>query len=510
MEGADRIITPRSADIWQSMYLRSGYYVPSGNRLSDIASNISSEESVTQRGNLETIAEDSLESLSTSSDSSMASENSNQVKNAGTTIKYNMTLEYLMDNPLGAKIYVDPLGRRAVRVDDHEIEFCTEVPVSVQGDGNQYMDPYATMYVVTEDPMSMNKWGLKDNTDSRNKQPVDETERPPQLDPKLYKLIDSIPCKRIKVDDQGLGLYRGDNQPETDMYLQIRGVDPEILVEHKIIYVFVKTDLLLDPGMTYRDAYDIEYERVPKTVVSTYLCGGLPLFDAISGVGVGIPKPATSAQSHTRASNIPHPNLSARPHAQMTISGMPLPTNAAKVGEKTILNGGYSAGRQPLNPQLTLGTMGPMGDFPGRPSGAPSNPRKIRPSDFKKLVDKFDGSKDPYNHMANFRQVMRAEQVFDWHTQFEGFGMTLDSVALSWFQAIPRNTYSNLEDMEKDFIEAFSKTGIKHNTVALIYNFKQASHESVRECSNRLRQYILRCPNEEVPSQERLVSKNLS
>ena len=69
-----------------------------------------------------------------------------------------------MDNPLlGVKVYVDPLGRKAVRVNDHEIEFRMEVPVSVQGDGRLYMDLYATMYVVTDDPMSTNKWGLKES-----------------------------------------------------------------------------------------------------------------------------------------------------------------------------------------------------------------------------------------------------------------------------------------------------------------------------------------------------------
>ena len=117
------------------MYLRSGKYVQSCSQPSDIASNISSKESVTHKRDLETIVEDLLELLSTSSDTSMASKKSNQTKNIGTTIKYNMTLEYYMDNPLGAKVYVDPLGRTAVRVDDHEIEFQMEVPVSVQGDG---------------------------------------------------------------------------------------------------------------------------------------------------------------------------------------------------------------------------------------------------------------------------------------------------------------------------------------------------------------------------------------
>ena len=106
-----------------------------------------------------------------------------------------------------------------------------------------------------------------------------------------------------------------------------------------------------------------------KTIVSTYLSGGLPLFDAVGGVNVGIPNLATSAQSQTWLSNAQHPNVSAKTLAQMNISGMPLPTNAAKVGEKTVLHGGYLAGRQPLHPQITLGTLGPMGDFPGRPSG---------------------------------------------------------------------------------------------------------------------------------------------
>ena len=101
---------------------------------------------------------------------------------------------------------------------------------------------------------------------------MDETERPPQLDPKLYKFINSMQLKRIKVDDQSLGLYRGESQSETDLYLQIRGVEPEVLTDHKIVYAFLRIDLLLDPEMTYRDAYDIEYEKVSRTIVSTYLC----------------------------------------------------------------------------------------------------------------------------------------------------------------------------------------------------------------------------------------------
>ena len=52
---------------------------------------------------------------------------------------------------------------------------------------------------------------------------MDEIERPPQLDPKLYKFINSMQLKRIKVDDQSLGLYQGESQSEIDLYLQIEG-----------------------------------------------------------------------------------------------------------------------------------------------------------------------------------------------------------------------------------------------------------------------------------------------
>ena len=96
--------------------------------------------------------------------------------------------------------------------------------------------------------------------------------------------------------------------------------------------------------------------------------------------------------------------------------------------------------------------------------------------------------------------------MVDFHTQYEGFGLTLEGKALSWFQTLEPERYSKFEQVEEGFIMAFSKMGIKHNTVAQIYNFKQKSHETVRDCANRMRQYISRCPAREIPSQEPLVS----
>ena len=80
--------------------------------------------------------------------------------------------------------------------------------------------------------------------------------------------------------------------------------------------------------------------------------------------------------------------------------------------------------------------------------------------------------------------------------------MNLDGPTLDWFQDIPKNAYTNLEEMEKYFIEAFSL----HNIDIQIYNFKQAKHVTIRDCLKRSKKYILRCPKVEIPNQEQLVS----
>ena len=37
--------------------------------------------------------------------------------------------------------------------------------------------------------------------------------------------------------------------------------------------------------------------------------------------------------------------------------------------------------------------------------------QRVRPSKLQKRVKKYDGSKDPHDHIATFRQVLRPEQV---------------------------------------------------------------------------------------------------
>ena len=59
--------------------------------------------------------------------------------------------------------------------------------------------------------------------------------------------------------------------------------------------------------------------------------------------------------------------------------------------------------------------------------------RKVMPSALQKLLKKYDGSGDPFDHVVAFKQAVHVEQVSDTHTQVEGFGLTLESKALTWF-----------------------------------------------------------------------------
>ena len=92
------------------------------------------------------------------------------------------------------------------------------------------------------------------------------------------------------------------------------------------------------------------------------------------------------------------------------------------------------------------------------------------------------------------------------HTMVQGFGLKMEGRALAWLQNLKSSMLYDFEMLFKRFIEAYSKIGIKHNTVTQILKFKQKDGETIRQCIDRLRQYIAGCPEKETPSQEHLIS----
>ena len=83
------------------------------------------------------------------------------------------------------------------------------------------------------------------------------------------------------MDDPTMGLFSLEDPTGPTLFLKARNANPITYTKKKMMYVFLKTNIILDPKVAYKDRYDIEYIRVPKEVVKTYHFGGIPLYDAI-------------------------------------------------------------------------------------------------------------------------------------------------------------------------------------------------------------------------------------
>ena len=102
--------------------------------------------------------------------------------------------------------------------------------------------------------------------------------------------------------------------------------------------------------------------------------------------------------------------------------------------------------------------------------------------------------------------MVRVEKFHDLHTLVEGFGLTMERKALTWFQTQNITKFSSFTQLAKEFVREHTKRGLKHDVLSQIHQFKQESKESIRDCGNRLQQYLTQCLVMEIPSQERLVS----
>ena len=110
--------------------------------------------------------------------------------------------------------------------------------------------------------------------------------------------------------------------------------------------------------------------------------------------------------------------------------------------------------------------------------------------------------------MARFFQLLFAKDVDvnDVHTIVQGFGLTLEGKALSWFQSLGNSVLYDFEVLIAAFIKENTKTRIKHNTLMQILDFKKKEKEMVRDAIGRLKALILQCPPREMPEEDRLIS----
>ena len=69
-------------------------------------------------------------------------------------------------------------------------------------------------------------------------------------------------------------------------------------------------------------------------------------------------------------------------------------------------------------------------------------------------LDSYDGTRDPFDHIASFKTTMNLQGVLD-EIMCKSFPTTLKGLARVWFSKIPLNTVSSFEELSKLFVNNF-------------------------------------------------------
>ena len=69
-------------------------------------------------------------------------------------------------------------------------------------------------------------------------------------------------------------------------------------------------------------------------------------------------------------------------------------------------------------------------------------------------LDSYDGTCDPFDHIATFKTTMHLQEIPD-EIMCRAFPITLKGPARVWFRKIPPNSVSSFEELSKLFVNNF-------------------------------------------------------
>ena len=102
------------------------------------------------------------------------------------------------------------------------------------------------------------------------------------------------------------------------------------------------------------------------------------------------------------------------------------------------------------------------------------------PSKFKMpTLDSYDGTRDPYDHIATFKTTMHLQVVPD-EIMCRAFPTTLKGPARVWFNKLPPNTITSFQELSKLFISNFVGGQRQKHSLSSVLNIKQGENESLR------------------------------
>ena len=103
-------------------------------------------------------------------------------------------------------------------------------------------------------------------------------------------------------------------------------------------------------------------------------------------------------------------------------------------------------------------------------------------------MNQYDGTGDPDEHMAHFKQRMLAAPILDSAREAcmcKGFGMSLTGPALKWFTKLPVRSISSFAQLQEQFTQQFSSSRRMQKTSADLYRMHMYRGETTRSWVTR-------------------------
>ena len=93
-------------------------------------------------------------------------------------------------------------------------------------------------------------------------------------------------------------------------------------------------------------------------------------------------------------------------------------------------------------------------------------------------LDSYDGTRDPFDHIATFKTTMHLQGVPD-EIMCRAFPTTLKGPARVWFSKIPPNTMSSFEELSKLFVNNFIGRQRDKRSSSSLLTIEQGENESL-------------------------------
>ena len=118
-------------------------------------------------------------------------------------------------------------------------------------------------------------------------------------------------------------------------------------------------------------------------------------------------------------------------------------------------------------------------------NGHPLPPKFKMPS-----LDSYDGTHDPFDHIATFKTTMYLQGVLD-EIMCKAFPTTLKGPARVWFSKIPPNSVSSFEELSKSFVNNFIGGQRHKRSSSSLLTIEQGENESLQSFITRFNREAL-------------------